>query len=89
MAGKDDINSPDHYKVGGLESIFIMEKKLTHEEFIGFLKGQVIKYITRGGHKDDDLKDFKKCQYYLNKLVKTIEVSRETPKKPESSPKLS
>jgi|TARA_R110000823_G_scaffold140976_4_gene270898 hypothetical protein len=69
----DDVNHPDHYKVGGLETIEILEKKLTNEEFKGFLKGNVIKYITRGGHKEDALKDFKKCKWYLDRLVSTIE----------------
>jgi len=46
----DPIN-PDHYKRGGLETIEIMKKKLTPEEFRGKCKGDQYKYLDRRGYK--------------------------------------
>ena len=70
---EEEINNPKHYTVGGLDTISIMEAKLTKSELNGFLRGNVLKYITRGGHKDDTLKDYKKAQWYLDRLVCRLE----------------
>lgn len=47
----DKIN-PEHYKRGGLETIEILEKKLTKEEFIGAMKANQQKYLDRRGYKE-------------------------------------
>jgi len=65
----DDVNHPRHYVAGGIETIDILRAKLTKEELVGFLKGNVIKYMTRSGKKEDALKDLKKAQWYLNYLI--------------------
>jgi hypothetical protein len=44
----------------------VMESLLTPEEFIGFLKGNVIKYSLRQGKKDSD--DAGKAKHYIAKL---------------------
>ena len=67
------INHPSHYVDGGIETIDILRAKLTWEEYLGFLKGNVIKYMTRAGKKEDGLKDIKKAQWYLDRLIKEIE----------------
>lgn len=46
-----DAINPDHYKRGGLETIEIMKKKLTPEEFRGKCKGDQYKYLDRRGYK--------------------------------------
>ena len=76
----DMINHPPHYTYGGMETIDIMEAKSTHEEFKGHLKLTAFKYLTRAGHKDSELQDAKKTQFYVNRWVKTIEkqVARES-----------
>ena len=38
--------NPDHYKIGGIETIDYIEAKLTKEQFRGYLVGNVIKYIS-------------------------------------------
>lgn len=70
---QDDINSPSHYTVGGIETIDYMAAKATPEEFRGHLRLTALKYLSRAGHKDDALKDYKKAQVYLNWLVKHLE----------------
>ena len=63
---------PEHYKTGGLEVIDIMKLKLTKQEFKGFCKGLIIKYILRADNKNK-IEDYKKAQWYLNYLIKTME----------------
>jgi hypothetical protein len=69
----DMINHPPHYTVGGIETIDYMKAKSTTEEFRGHLRLTALKYLSRMGHKDDSLKDLKKAQWYLNRLIKEIE----------------
>jgi hypothetical protein len=64
----DSINSPSHYKVGGIETIDFIEAK-----DLGYNLGNVIKYITRAHHKGELLQDLKKAQWYLNREVSKLE----------------
>lgn len=58
----DDINHPSHYTQGDIEVIdYIEDKKL------GYRLGNVVKYVSRAGHKDDAIKDLKKARWYLNR----------------------
>jgi hypothetical protein len=60
--------NPEHYRQGDIEPWdFIISQKL------GFLEGNVIKYITRAGKKDSEqrLDDLLKAQAYIHKLVIT------------------
>lgn len=67
----DVVNHPPHYKVGGIEVIDFIKAKLTPEEFRGYLKGNVLKYTSRAGHKDDVTQDIGKLVWYANKLQET------------------
>ena len=69
----DLVNHPKHYMSGGIEAIDYMKAKSTPEEFRGHLRLTTIKYLSRAGLKDDTLKDLKKAQWYLNKLVEVVE----------------
>lgn len=55
-----------HYKDMGVQPWEVMEAVLTREEFLGFLKGNIIKYSMRQGRKDSD--DVNKCLHYIRKL---------------------
>jgi hypothetical protein len=70
---QDMVNHPPHYTQGGMETIDIMEAKSTSEEFKGHLKLTALKYLTRAGHKESELQDAKKTQWYVNRWVKTLE----------------
>lgn len=63
----DNIN-PDHYKTGGIETIDYIKAKLTEEEYKGYLKGNIIKYISRAEQKNG-AEDYKKAQWYTDRLV--------------------
>jgi hypothetical protein len=63
----DDVQvGGDHYKEMGVQPWDVMESVLTHVEFVGFLKGNIIKYAMRQGRKDSD--DAGKCHHYRMKL---------------------
>ena len=64
---------PDYYKSNGLSPMDAFEKGLlSKEEFIGFIKGNVIKYTVRAGKKDDAVKDIDKAIDYLGWLKKVM-----------------
>lgn len=65
----DNVESPDHYKLRGLdiEAIDVIRGALTEDEFRGFCKGNVLKYTIREGHKNGD-EDLKKAKKYLEFL---------------------
>lgn len=57
---------PDYYKKYGLSPIGAFNQGLiSKEEFIGFCRGNVIKYTVRAGHKYDALSDINKAIDYL------------------------
>jgi hypothetical protein len=60
----------DHYKEMGVQPWAVMEAVLTREEFIGFLKGNVIKYSMRNGKKGEF--DAGKCTHYMQKLKEVL-----------------
>jgi hypothetical protein len=68
----DMVNSPPHYKVGGIEVIDFIKAKLTTEEFRGYLQGNVLKYSSRVGYKGDASEDLAKLVWYANKLQETL-----------------
>lgn len=66
---QDIINKPNHYN--GTECLDAMQKMMTHEQFIGFLRGNVFKYQWRY-EKKNGLEDLKKSQWYLDKLMSLL-----------------
>lgn len=64
----DNVNHPQHYTNGGIECIDAIKESLTADEFRGYVKGNVMKYLWRERHKNGD-EDLKKAAWYLNRLV--------------------
>ena len=56
-----------HYKDMAVQPWEVMQSVMTHEEFVGFLKGNVIKYSMRQGKKEGS-DDAAKALHYLAKL---------------------
>ena len=56
-----------HYKDMAVQPWEVMQHVLTHDEFVGFLKGNVIKYSMRQGKKEGT-DDAAKALHYLAKL---------------------
>ena len=64
---------PVYYNANGLSPNRAFEQGLiSNEEFIGFIKGNVIKYIVRCGKKGDPIDDIYKAIDYLQLLKKIM-----------------
>lgn len=59
-----------HYLESVVEPIKVMEKLFTKEELKGFIKGNILKYRLRMGHKDDIQKEMDKIRVYEQWLTK-------------------
>ena len=65
----DNVNNPAHYGQGKIECIDYIEDFLTDEEYIGYLRGNIAKYLHRWRYKNKEV-DLNKAQWYLNRLLK-------------------
>lgn len=66
----DPVNAPAHYRAGSPhETIKVLEAWLTPEQFEGYLRGNVIKYVSRAGLKGSAEEDLGKARWYLNRLL--------------------
>tara|TARA_R100001594_G_scaffold150644_1_gene213041 strand:- start:4748 stop:4975 length:228 start_codon:yes stop_codon:yes gene_type:complete len=64
---KDIINHPEHY-TKGIETIdYIRSWNMD------YVRGNIIKYVTRFPYKGTALQDLKKAQWYLEYLIKEVE----------------
>ena len=66
------VNRPIHYGQGKIECIDYIEDFLTKEEYIGYLRGNIAKYLHRWRYKNG-LEDLKKAEWYGNRLIKLQE----------------
>ena len=69
----DPVNKPEHYGQGSIESIEYIEDFLTDEEYKGFLRGNISKYLHRYRYKGKPVEDLKKAQWYLARLIEKEE----------------
>jgi hypothetical protein len=60
-----------HYKDMEMQPWTVMECVLSKEEFVGFLKGNIIKYAMRQGKKDGS-DDAGKARHYKQKLNEVL-----------------
>ena len=67
---EDNVNSPNHYKLAGLdvEVIDVIRASMSPEEFKGYCKGNVIKYVTRE-NKKNGMEDLRKAKKYLEYVI--------------------
>ena len=65
----DVVNSPEHYRQGGIEAIDAIKASMTREEFKGYLKGNAQKYLWRYRHKGKPAEDLRKAKWYLDRLL--------------------
>ena len=60
--------NPSHYQMGNIQVWdFIIDQDLD------FLLGNVIKYVCRAGHKDDEIKDLQKAKRYIEMRINELE----------------
>jgi hypothetical protein len=60
----NEINHPQHYTDGGIETIDFIEAKE-----LDFHLGNAVKYISRAGKKESKIKDLLKAQWYINRAI--------------------
>jgi len=67
VVNNDPINHPAHYRFGKFEVLDVID-----DWKLGFYEANIIKYVARAKHKDNEIEDLKKAQFYLNRLINTI-----------------
>ena len=68
----NNVNNPPHYNQGQTECIDAIEAMLSVEEYIGYLRGNSMKYRWRFRYKNG-FEDLNKAQWYEKRLVKFME----------------
>jgi hypothetical protein len=68
----DSVNAPAHYLHGKKETIDVITDCMTNDEFHGYLKGNILKYVSRYKWKGEPLEDLQKASWYLNRLIKEV-----------------
>ena len=64
---QEDSMHDEHYRDAVVEPILVMQEFFSRDEFIGFLKGNILKYRLRAGHKggEEEMKaDLDKIHVY-------------------------
>lgn len=59
---------PSHYKELAIDPLEYMSVNFTNEAYMGFLEGNILKYVTRYKMKNG-VEDLKKARYYLDLLI--------------------
>ncbi len=72
---EEQVNHPAHY--GGdtpYEVIKVLEHWLTPEQFLGFCRGNAIKYLARAGKKGSGTaaQDLEKARWYQQKEIEIL-----------------
>lgn len=73
---QEDTMHDKHYRETVVEPILVMQALFSRDEFIGFLKGNILKYRLRAGHKDgekgmkDDLDKIHVYEEWLERVKK-------------------
>ena len=69
---KDNVNNPSHYGQGNIEAIDYIEDMLTEEEYVGYLRGNIAKYLHRWRWKGKPKEDLDKANWYLARLREVV-----------------
>lgn len=69
---EQDVDHPEHYMHGGIETIDFIEAKN-----LGFNLGNVVKYIARHKYKGSPIADLQKAQWYLEREIIRLQNNEE------------
>lgn len=72
--GADMVNNPGHYADSAIECIDAIAASMSRDAFLGYLKGNVQKYIWRYEKKAKPAEDLKKASWYLERLIFELEI---------------
>jgi hypothetical protein len=65
---KEAVNHPQHYNMGSIEVIDVID-----DWGLGFHTGSAVKYIARAPHKGNELQDLKKACWCIQRKISLIE----------------
>lgn len=60
----DNVRNPKHYQMCGIETITIIASCMTESEWLGYCRGNIIKYRLRAGKKGDAAECLAKADFY-------------------------
>ena len=66
------VDHPPHYNNGNVECIEAIEAMLTPDEFIGYLRGNSLKYRWRFRYKSKPIEDLRKARWYEERLLQFL-----------------
>ena len=69
---QDEEEALDKHYQTKIQPIEVMEANMTPEEFQGFCKGNIIKYVCRCGKKDNPVHEVSKIIQYANWLLSSL-----------------
>ena len=67
------VNHPTHY--GGEENVYEAIKVIEAWD-LNFSLGNVVKYISRAGKKNETIEDLEKASWYLNRAIQQIKTNQ-------------
>ena len=71
----DEIEHPSHYTQGKIEVIdFLIDQDMN------FMAANAVKYLCRYRFKGNPVQDLKKAKWYLNRLIKEVEMAQPDPR---------
>jgi len=65
----DNVHRPEHYNTGSIECIDAIRGMLNHDEYIGYLRGNALKYMWRFRYKKSPIEDLRKARWYEERLI--------------------
>lgn len=66
------VERPDHYNTGAIEAIEAIRASMDSDQYFGYLKGNVMKYLWRYDYKEKPVEDLRKADWYLNRLIDAL-----------------
>jgi len=72
----DNVNNPEHYNNGAVECIEAIEAMLTDDEYIGYLRGNSMKYRWRMRYKGKPIEDLEKAGWYEKRLLNFLKENK-------------
>lgn len=74
----DPVERPAHYANAEIECIDVIREALKEETdpFVGFCRGNAMKYVWRAGKKADKAEDLKKAAWYVRTAAEHLKRTR-------------
>ena len=66
------VESPEHYNKHGIETIDQIKASMSQPEFEGYLKGNILKYLSRFRDKGEPMKELRKAEWYMQRLIMEV-----------------